>query len=165
MKRLTLIRHAKSHWGAGHSIRDIDRPLNHCGERDAPRMASHLREQGFAPDVVLCSPATRAATTAEEIARGIGYDVDAIVWKDQIYNAVHSELLKLITESDAQHMHIAIVGHNPALTDLANHLQPKPIDNMPTCSVATIQFDATQWLDIEQVQGDLVRFETPKTIK
>jgi len=47
MKQLTLIRHAKSSGTSGHGTRDIDRPLNHRGERDAPRMATHLRQKGF----------------------------------------------------------------------------------------------------------------------
>ena len=75
MKQITLVRHAKSSWHRG--LRDIDRPLNARGERDAPLMAMHLRKQGFSPDILISSPATRAATTAEEIARGIGYDTDA----------------------------------------------------------------------------------------
>jgi phosphohistidine phosphatase len=165
MKQLTLIRHAKSSWASGHGTRDIDRPLNHRGERDAPRMATHLRQQGFLPDLMLSSPATRAATTAEEIARGIGYDVDNILWKDQIYAAMVSELLELITTVNAEISHVAMVGHNPAFTELANLLQPHPIDNIPTCGVVMIQFDVGDWSEIPQSLGNLLCFDTPKSLK
>ena len=163
MKKLTLIRHAKSGWRCG--IRDFDRPLDHRGERDAPRMAAHLRQQGFSPDLILSSLATRAATTAEEIARGIGYDVDTIAWKDQVYDATVVDLLQLIRKCDAQYTPLTIIGHNPALSELANRLQPMPIDNMPTCSVVTIHFEAGAWHDIEHTLGNLAQFDTPKSIK
>ena len=165
MKQLTLIRHAKSSWTASHSMRDIDRPLNHRGERDAPRMAMYLRQQGFRPDLILSSPAARAATTAEEIARGIGYDVNNILWKDQIYAAEVSELLALIVAVDAGLSHVALVGHNPAVTELANLLLPHCIDNIPTCGVAMIQFDVNHWSSIPQSLGNLLSFDTPESLK
>lgn len=165
MKQLTLIRHAKSDWTTGHGIRDIDRPLNHRGERDAPRMATHLRQQGFLPELILSSPATRAATTAEEIARGVGYDIDRILWKDQIYAAVISELLALISAIDANCSHVAMVGHNPSFTELANRLQSHPIDNIPTCGVVGIQFDVNEWANIPDTRGSLLCFDTPKSLK
>ncbi len=165
MKQLTLIRHAKSSWTNTHSTRDIDRPLNHRGERDAPRMATHLRQQGFLPELILSSPATRAATTAEEIARGIGYDIDGILWKDQIYAAVVSELMELISGIDAELSHVALVGHNPSFTELANQLQTQLIDNIPTCGVVTIEFAVDSWTDVPGSRGDLLCFHTPKSLK
>jgi phosphohistidine phosphatase len=163
MKRLTLIRHAKSNWGRG--VRDIDRPLNPQGERDAPRMADHLRAQGFAPDAMYSSPATRAATTAEEIARGIGYDTDQICWEDTIYDADTADLLDLIARLDPKHMNVAIVGHNPALTDLANQLQHTHIDNVPACGVVSIDLPIEHWSQVPDNRGTLLRCESPKTLK
>ena len=163
MKQLTLIRHAKSSWHGG--CNDIDRPLDHRGERDAPRMAMHLRDQGFAPDIMISSPATRAATTAEEIARGIGYDTNQILWEDTIYDAETSDLMELISGIDPQVMNVAIVGHNPALTDLANRLQRTPIDNISTCSVITIALPIEDWSEVSETPGTLQRCDCPKTLK
>lgn len=162
MKQLTLIRHAKPRQTNG--IPDIDRPLNHRGERDAPRMATHLQALGFAPGVILSSPATRAATTAETIARGIAYDVNAIIWKDQIYAATPNELRELIGTLDPDHTTAAIVGHNPSLTELANHLQRTHVANIPTCGVVTIQFDVNTWPDTLHTPGTLTQFDTPQAL-
>ncbi|MBT3194203.1 MAG: histidine phosphatase family protein [Verrucomicrobia bacterium] len=164
MKQITLVRHAKSSWHRG--LRDIDRPLNARGERDAPLMAMHLRKQGFSPDILISSPATRAATTAEEIARGIGYDTNQILWEDTIYEAASSNLIELITNLEPQHKNVAIVGHNPGMTELANQLQhTAPIDNIPTCGVVTIELPIEHWTEVPQTLGTLQRFEAPKTLK
>ena len=55
MKCLTIVRHAKSDWGDP-SLPDEARPLNRRGERDAPRMAAHVRDAGVSVDLVLHSP-------------------------------------------------------------------------------------------------------------
>ena len=68
VKRLTLVRHAKSDWSlAGQA--DWDRPLNKRGQRDAPEMARRLRSRRHKPDLILSSPAVRALTTATVMAR------------------------------------------------------------------------------------------------
>ena len=60
MKTIILVRHAKSSWD-DFTIPDFDRPLNDRGKRDAPVMAARLKEHGLSPDLLLSSPARRAA--------------------------------------------------------------------------------------------------------
>ena len=60
MKILYLVRHAKSSW-KDDSISDAERPLNKRGERDAPFMAELLCMKGIRPDLLVSSPALRAA--------------------------------------------------------------------------------------------------------
>ena len=68
MKRLILVRHAKSDWSLP-GQEDWDRPLNVRGQRDAPDMARRLRSRRLKPDRILSSPAVRALTTATVMAR------------------------------------------------------------------------------------------------
>lgn len=163
MKQISLIRHAESNNGRW-DIPDIERPLNATGERNAPRMAAHLRKQGFCPDIMLSSTATRAAATAETIAQGIGYDVLNIRWEDAIYEAQPHTLMQLISEIPTQHTHVAIVGHNPAVSDLANQLQHEPIDNMPACCVISVDLPIEHWAEISVSTGTLRRHDTPETL-
>ncbi|MCI0495238.1 histidine phosphatase family protein [candidate division KSB1 bacterium] len=73
MKRLILIRHAKSSWGDP-GLSDLDRPLNNRGNQDAPFMGKRLKkEHNVKPDLILSSPAKRAIGTARIIAKAIGY--------------------------------------------------------------------------------------------
>jgi phosphohistidine phosphatase len=66
MKRLYLLRHAKSSW-KDTSLPDHDRPLAGRGRRAAKAIARHMREQGIEPDLVLCSSARRARETLDRM--------------------------------------------------------------------------------------------------
>ena len=72
MKTLTILRHAKSSWRDA-TLDDHDRPLNARGKRDAPMMAARIKQAGIRPSLIISSSATRAWTTAKEIAREISY--------------------------------------------------------------------------------------------
>ncbi|MBP8245140.1 MAG: histidine phosphatase family protein, partial [Chitinophagaceae bacterium] len=72
MKKLILVRHAKSDWG-NPGLDDIDRPLNERGKKDAPAMASRLLDKGVKIDLIVSSPAKRAAKTARFFAEA--YDI------------------------------------------------------------------------------------------
>ena len=74
MKRIHLIRHAKSSWADGNQ-RDIDRPLNDRGVRACQFMAEHIRDAGCCFDHVFCSAATRAQMTIE-LLKGSLPDMD-----------------------------------------------------------------------------------------
>ena len=62
MKRLYLLRHAKSGWD-GPEQDDFDRPLSRRGRRSAPLMGRYMRNLGYAPSIALCSPARRTQET------------------------------------------------------------------------------------------------------
>ena len=66
MKRLTLLRHAKSTWDDPVS-RDFDRPLNPRGRRAARTIGAEMRVLGLAFDSVIASPARRVMETLGEL--------------------------------------------------------------------------------------------------
>ena len=72
MKKLYIIRHAKSSW-KDTALDDFKRPLSKRGRKDAPFMAKKLKQKGVMPDVIISSPATRAKTTAELIAKELNF--------------------------------------------------------------------------------------------
>ena len=84
MKTLFLIRHAKSSWDDT-ALPDKDRPLNDRGKRDAPKMGKRLAKRDVKPDLILSSPAKRALTTAEIIAKKLDYKLKDIVVDDRLY--------------------------------------------------------------------------------
>jgi phosphohistidine phosphatase len=67
LKRLILMRHAKSSWEGFES--DHARPLNDRGRRDAPLVATRLGELGWEPDLVLLSDSRRTTETWMRMAR------------------------------------------------------------------------------------------------
>jgi phosphohistidine phosphatase len=157
MKQLTIIRHAEARAGG----MDFERPLSLRGEQDAERMAKRLEQDGISADIILSSPAARAAATAKAFATHIGSAAPAIIWHDAIYNARTQDLIDVIAAIDTKHSHAVIVGHNPALSDVADLLQDHPAGYMPPCGVITIQFFDEHWTDLTPHTGTLLRYETP----
>ncbi len=73
MKKLYLIRHAKSDWD-DESKSDFKRGLNERGQKDIFIMADKLKEKKIMPDLILSSSAKRAKLTAKGLAQSIGYN-------------------------------------------------------------------------------------------
>src|SRR5437899_10475758 len=92
MKTLFLVRHAKSSWDDT-ALPDKDRPLNDRGKRDAPKMGERLAKRDVKPDLILSSPARRALTTAEIIAKKLDYKRKDIVADDRLYAGEADDLL------------------------------------------------------------------------
>ncbi|MDE0343356.1 MAG: histidine phosphatase family protein [Deltaproteobacteria bacterium] len=162
MKHLILIRHAKSSW-KGSTLDDRERPLNRRGERDAPEMGVRLARRNVKPELIVSSPALRALETARIIAKSLGYARNEIVVKERLYGAGVVELLDVIRNADESVATLMLFGHNPGLTELANHLGPRPIPNLPTCGVLHLKFEADVWPVVGYARGDEVLFDFPKS--
>jgi phosphohistidine phosphatase len=160
MRTLYLVRHAKSSWGDP-TLADHDRPLNERGLRDAATMGQRLAQRGAKPDLLLASPATRALTTAEHLAKALGIKPKHIVVDDRLYAAAASELLAVIQELGDKARHVMLVAHNPGLTDLA-HRFAGDITHMPTCAVVELTFAAASWGKIGEARLTRVGFDFPK---
>lgn len=158
MKYLTLIRHAKSSWDSP-GLADIGRPLNGRGQRDAPEMGRRLEHIGFAPDLVLVSPALRARQTAEAILGALGTKPPLRV-DETLYMAGRAALLDII-RANAAVGHLVLVGHNPGLTLLANHLGACDLDNIPTAGIVRFAVQGKHG-DIERDALRVLDFDYPK---
>ncbi|MFA6138323.1 MAG: histidine phosphatase family protein [Sulfurimonas sp.] len=162
MKKLYIIRHAKSSWKEI-SLDDFERPLNKRGKADAPFMGSKLKEKRVMPDLILSSPALRAKTTAEIIAKKVEFKKE-IVFDENIYEASATTLHKILTKI-ADKKNVAFVfGHNPSLNELAEKYINFD-ENIPTCGVVEIEFDCDSWADISAENARLVSFDYPKKYK
>lgn len=161
MKTLYLNRHAKSSWN-NPGLSDFDRPLNKRGKRDAPYMGDVLSKKLNSPDIIYSSPANRAITTAIQIANCFGIDEDKIITDKNIYEAVVSDLIRIINSTSDEYNTIMFFGHNPTFTMASNYLSDKYIDNLPTCGFVQIDFELDSWNQIDGNTGKLVLFEYPK---
>ena len=164
MKKLYIVRHAKSSWEES-GVRDHDRKLNERGKHDAPIMGELFNELGYIPDIIYSSSAKRALTTAKTISRKIGFPIDDIVVTQEIYDAITSDLIKMINGVDDKHDSLMLFGHNPSFTVLSNLLSDKYIDNIPTCGASVIELNVNSWKDVESDCGKLIAFEYPKKYK
>ena len=164
MKKLYLIRHAKSSW-SNPGLSDFERPLNKRGLQDAAIMGKVLKQTLSKPDCVLTSSARRALETAEIIADKIGFPTKKVIIDERIYNAVTYDLLEIITELDDNSDTVVLFGHNPGMTNLANLLNDVEIDNIPTCGIFAIEFNTKTWRKISEKSGSFISFDYPKNYK
>ena len=165
MKLLTLIRHAKSDWRY-EGLSDFERPLNARGRRNAPQMGQHLRN--FLPplDCLVASPANRAITTARLLADELGVDKDAIVVIPALYLAASDLTTSSMSAGAASDQHVALVGHNPGVSQLCHQLADQAeFGEMPTCAAAHLKLDIGSWTRVQPGCGELLRFDSPKRLK
>jgi len=159
MKRLYIIRHAKSSW-KDETLNDFDRPLNKRGKSNAPLMGSKLRDKKVLPDIIISSPALRAKTTAELIAKKIHFS-KVIVFDERMYDSAPAELHNIVTEVDDKNSVLFLVGHNPELNMLAEEYVDFD-ENIVTCGIVEVTFDCDRWADISTENARLISFDYPK---
>jgi phosphohistidine phosphatase len=161
MKRLYLIRHAKSSRDDP-DLTDFERPLNKRGKEEVPVMGKRLKKSKIYLDLILSSPAKRALKTAKIIAKELGFPKKHIVTDDALYNASVTSLLNSIWNIDDAFQQVMLFGHNPGLTELAQYLTNVRIDNIPTCGIVCVDFDVHSWKKVGEGQGIFVFFDYPK---
>ncbi len=110
---------------------------------------------------MLSSPAMRALTTAEIIAKKLDYRRKDIAVDDRLYAVEADDLLDVIHKLGDKLECVMLFGHNPELTELAHRLSSQ-ITHMPTCAVAEFTFDAKSWSDIGKVKPIRVALDYPK---
>ena len=163
-RRLILLRHAKSDWP---DVPDQERPLAKRGRRDAPVVGRWLRRQGYLPDVVICSVARRTRQTWELVEPELGGS-PSVRYEPRAYAASAPTLLYLARELPGTCRAALLIGHNPAIAELASHLaEPPDADGapsspglrFPTAAVAVFEF-ATAWPDLAPGQARLIAYTT-----
>ncbi len=160
MKMLTLIRHAKSDW-TDPDLDDFERPLNPRGKKAAPQMGARIFQRGAIPELIVASKAKRAKKTAQLIAQELDIDPATIILKKKLYAVRLDDLVqevRLLPDLN----HIALVGHNPELSELAQWLCTDSPEWLPTCAVLTLELNIGQWPEISPECAKLVEYDYPK---
>ncbi len=161
MKKLYLVRHAKSSW-ASPNVDDFDRPLNERGSADAPRMASLLNQREVAPTLMISSPAIRALTTCRLFAETMHYEQSQIILERKLYHASEETLLSVLSTIDNNEESVMLFAHNPGITEFANALLKISIDNIPTCGIVGALLNIRSWKEISFGCGQMEFFIYPK---
>jgi phosphohistidine phosphatase len=117
---LQLVRHAKSSW-SDPSVADVDRPLSERGVRAAEALARRVADRDARPDLVVCSPATRARQTLAAILPILDPNTEIRI-EPLVYEEGPDELLELLRTVQPAATRVMVVGHNPTMQDLALYL-------------------------------------------
>ena len=159
MKRLYLLRHAKSSWNDP-DIADLDRPLNDRGTKAAAFIGELVQANDLLPDIVLVSPAKRAAQTAELVRQSWPSDVDTII-DPRIYEASPQALRQVVSEVDSSYDAVMLIGHNPGIEGFITFLTGS-IEPMATAALAVITLDIDEWSAINDGLGKVEHIYRPK---
>lgn len=159
-KTLLLLRHAKSDW-EDPELADHDRPLNKRGRRDAPRVGQLLVTTARLPQVIYCSTAQRARSTAELLIEAAQY-TGPIDFRAQLYLAAPPAYIEVLSGTDDSCSTALAIGHNPGLEQLLTLLTGVST-SLPTAALAEIQLDVERWTDLRPLRcGKLIEIWRPK---
>lgn len=179
-RKLVLLRHAKSAWPGGP---DHERPLARRGQRNAPVMGRWLRTAGYLPDQVLCSTARRARETWRLAEVGLGCTVP-VGLDDRLYEGSAAVLLDVIRHVPPALRTVLVVGHDPAVPELAlmlaavgppgragaeggtpfAALSERMRAKFPTAAVAVLEF-SQRWDQLAPGSARLTCFVTPRDLE
>ena len=160
MKRLLILRHAKSSW-ADSSLDDWQRPLNDRGRRDAPRAGEWLRARSRIPDVIVTSDAIRARTTAQAVAKAAGYSGEIVV-EPSLYHAAAPEMFAVLNGVSDEVRTVLMVGHNPGLEQLLRQLTGE-FHDLPTAALVELSVPIERWRELDEtITASIVEMWRPR---
>ena len=162
MRRLILIRHAKSSWD-NPVLSDFERPLNGRGRRSAHIIGDWLRDGAYLPDAAVVSAAERTGETF----RRLGFDIPATFTR-RLYHASATAMMDALQAQSAAN--VMMVGHNPGIGDFAERLVVAPPEHprffdYPTCATTIIDFDVPDWQAIGWKTGVAHAFVIPRELE
>jgi phosphohistidine phosphatase len=167
VKRLYLLRHAKSAWDDP-ALRDRDRPLAPRGRKATKRVAHWAKKHGVRPQLVVCSSAVRARQTLEGVLPGLGEPTVRV--EVSLYAAVADTLLARVRALPEEVDDAMLVGHNPGLMELLLLLAaPGPLrerarENLPTGALAELEIDVGRWADTSLGAARLIELVLPREL-
>ena len=162
MKRLILMRHAKSDW-SDLAATDHERGLNTRGIKSAKAIGNWLRREGLEPDEILCSDAARTRETLGLL--DLPYATTTFTRK--LYLAEADVMARYLRQQTGSV--VLMLAHNPGTAILAERLlktrQPEPeFYTFPTCATLVVDFAIDSWRALEMERGTAVHFTTPRSL-
>ncbi len=146
MKRLVLLRHAKSSWDF--NVSDKDRPLTEKGINRITMISVNSSNVLSGADLIFSSPANRALHTACIMINSLGLSFNKIVLKKELYTFELSKLLDFIFNISDDYNSVICVGHNPAFSEAISHLSKTDFIHLPTSAWAELNFSQKKWKNI-----------------
>jgi len=163
VKRLHILRHAKSSWGDP-DLADHERPLAPRGEKAAVKIAEYVRSAEIAPGLVLSSTALRARQTLAALLPVLPAEAEIRI-QDWLYGAGVGDVLTRLREVNEGVGSVLVVGHNPTLHELALALtcREDALERFPTGALASVAF-AVPWVDLAEGTAELEAFVIPREL-
>jgi len=169
MKRLYILRHAKSSW-AQPGLRDFDRSLNTRGENQLKALSKWFTSEPHKPTHVLCSSSLRTRATYEGIARAMGSP--HCESQDSLYSGSLEGYLECLWGAPDVEV-LMLIGHNPTCDELVRYLtspsspaiEKLMAHHFGTATLAVLDFDADNWSKLGEASCSLAQLLRPKELE
>ena len=151
--QLHLLRHAHAGDPMKWTGHDSARPLSDKGQNQAIRLGLFLADAGFAPDLIMSSPLTRALETARLVATPLGLPV---VVTDALASSLSLQGLDQLLSGAGNPRRPLLVGHDPDFSMLAADLSGTA--DLPVRKGTLVRIDAKRPL---RTGGGVLRWLLP----
>ena len=170
MKRLGLLRHAKSEWD-DMVKRDFDRGLNARGRRGAALMGEHVVAEDIPWEAAIASPAVRVRETLQHARLGL-----SPVFDERLYLASPDTIVEVLHgqgDKENEPESVLLIGHNPGLQETIlnlvapareNDLFREAVVKFPTASFAVLECAIESWSALKARCATLVHFSRPRDL-
>jgi phosphohistidine phosphatase len=164
-RRLTLLRHGQAQ-ASDTCAEDFERELTRRGTIEAREIAARIVHRNLIPDLILVSPAERAWSTAEIVAKACEIDIaQQVQCARELYLAPPETIWRLLARSAANLRHILICGHNPGLSQLATRFGPKPQRrDLSTAGFATAVWHNANWDTLQPETASNCELDDPENL-
>ncbi len=168
MKKLILMRHAKSSWSEA-DIQDISRTLNPRGKASATLLGQWMEREGRTPDMVITSAATRCQQTWAGVSAELSRQPDVMVSR-ALYMAGPDEILDVIRNT-ASGDSVMILAHQPGIGLLAREMRVDPppahaaFRKYPTGATTVLELPIDDWSQVSLGVGHLDTYIAPRELE
>ncbi len=151
-KKLFVLRHGEAE--TDRKWRDIERPLTTSG-REAVELVAHKLNGGEKVDLLISSTAVRTRETSESVLMKLAHN-PAVKFEFGLYNASLKEVMDILCRLEEDYQRVLLVGHNPALSELAAWLSGQDHISLGPGQLVTIDLSIENWTEISSNCGMIV---------
>ena len=161
LKKLILIRHAKSSWD--YNVSDLERPLSNRGFNDAKLMSTILNDFSIKIDGVFSSNAKRTIQTAQIFLKNLtNYKKLFIVESTDLYDFLGENVDSYIKNLKNDLDTVLVFSHNNSCNNLITKYSGIVNKHVPTCGILIFEFDVSLW---SEIKSGNCKYYFPKNFK
>lgn len=160
-RHLLIMRHAQAE-DIQPERHDRDRELTSKGNQEALMMGTQLFQRPQSVNALYTSSAVRTRQTGALVADVLKLDSGLVLVQDDLYNSSIRTYLSFVNQLQNELTTVLLIGHNPAVSYLAEYLSGAELGSMPTAGICSIRFRTGTWQDVTKNSGEMLEFIYPE---
>lgn len=158
---LLIMRHAQAE-DTQPERHDRDRELTSKGNQEALIMGTQLFQRSQSINALYTSSAARTRQTGSLVADVLKLDSGLVLVQDDLYNSSIRTYLSFVNQLPNELNTVLLIGHNPAVSYLAEYLTGAELGSMPTAGICFIRLQVSGWQEVSKNSGEMLEFIYPE---